>query len=473
MIGLYARVSSQEQVQNGHSIVEQQERLKAYCVARDWKSYKVYVDGGFSGASTDRPALQDLIRDVEKGKIDKVLVYKLDRLSRSQKDTLHLIEDVFLKHGCDFISMTENFDTSTPLGRAMIGTLSVFAQLEREQIKERMMMGKDARTKEGKWHGGRYTPLGYGYENGELVPLDYYADQVRELFELYASGTYATAIIKLFNSKGYLTQQGKEWTCDQIRRTLRHKVYIGYIYDGHGKWYKGTHEPIVSEETFEKANEKFRQRRDNRVEKGIVSTPKQTTYLGGFLRCAHCGALYGKNLSNHGKYRYSYYSCYSRLKKNPLMVKDPHCMNKHWKMADLEGVIFAEIEKLTLEDVRKIREKRTEKEKIDTTLPIKKRIKDIDGQISRFLDLYGKGTIDFELLDERIRQLEAEKTKLSAQIPARSASNSPEESEVINLIKSFPEAVRKGSLDEIRGLLSVLIDKIELDGEDVRIFWRF
>jgi site-specific DNA recombinase len=296
---------------------------------------------------------------------------------------------------------------------------------------------------------------------------------VRELFELYASGMYATAIIKLFNSKGYLTQQGKEWTCDQIRRTLRHKVYIGYIYDGHRKWYKGTHEPIVSEETFEKANEKFRQRRDNRVEKGIVSTPKQTTYLGGFLRCAHCGALYGKNLSNHGKYRYSYYSCYSRLKKNPLMVKDPNCMNKHWKMTDLESVIFAEIEKLTLEDVRKIREKRTEKEKIDTTLPINKRIKDIDGQISRFLDLYGKGTIDFELLDERIRQLEAEKTKLSAQIPARSASNSPEESEVINLIKSFPEAVRKGSLDEIRGLLSVLIDKIELDGEDVRIFWRF
>ena len=469
MIACYCRVSTQEQALNGHSIDEQQERLKNYCSAMGWKSYKVYVDGGFSGASMDRPALTDLIRNVESGKVEKVLVYKLDRLSRSQKDTLHLIEDVFLANGCDFVSMTENFDTSTPLGRAMIGILSVFAQLEREQIKERMMMGKEARVKQGKWHGGRYTPLGYGYENGELVPLPYYSDQIKELFELYASGVYATEIIRRFNDKGYLTQQGKEWNLDQIRRTIQHKVYIGYVTNGNDIWYKGTHEPIVDPETFEKANERFRKRRDDRIERGIVRTSRQTTALGGFLRCAHCGALYGKSVSNHGKYRYTFYTCYSRTKKSPQMVKDPNCHNKNWRVTDLDNLVFAEIEKLTIDDVVRIKKDH----KTDETQPIKKRIKDIENQISRFLDLYGKGSFDFETLDEKVRTLDSEKKKLMTQLTAQNAPQSLDSKQVVKCINSFSEALKKGNLDDVRDIISLLIDHIELDNEDVSIFWRF
>lgn len=104
-----------------------------------------------------------------------VLVYKLDRLSRSQKDTLYLIEDVFEKNGVDFASMTENFDTSTPHGKFIIGILSVFAQLEREKIKERTMVGKDSRAKEGLWHGSAQIPTGYDYIDGQLVINEYEA----------------------------------------------------------------------------------------------------------------------------------------------------------------------------------------------------------------------------------------------------------------------------------------------------------
>ena len=154
IVGIYVRVSTIEQAKEGYSIGEQTERLQKYCEAHDWKIYKVYTDAGYSGKDTNRPALQNLIKDVKAGKLNMVLVYKLDRLSRAQKDTLMLIEDVFLKNNADFISMQENFDTSTPFGRAMIGILAVFAQLEREQIKERMKMGKDARAKEGKYSGG-------------------------------------------------------------------------------------------------------------------------------------------------------------------------------------------------------------------------------------------------------------------------------------------------------------------------------
>ena len=140
----YVRVSTENQLEN-YSIEEQTERLKAYCLAKDITVTKFYTDGGYSGGNTNRPALQQMLADIRKGGIDTVIVYKLDRLSRSQKDTLTLIEDSFLACHVDFISVSENFDTSTPFGRAMIGILSVFAQLEKDQITERFTMGRIGR----------------------------------------------------------------------------------------------------------------------------------------------------------------------------------------------------------------------------------------------------------------------------------------------------------------------------------------
>ena len=127
---LYIRVSTQEQAQEGYSIGEQRERLIAYCKAHDWAIADIYVDGGYSGSNLKRPAIQKLM--TETAKFDVVLVYKLDRLSRSQRDTLYLIEEIFLPNTVDFVSMQESFDTSSPFGKAMIGLLAVFAQLERE-----------------------------------------------------------------------------------------------------------------------------------------------------------------------------------------------------------------------------------------------------------------------------------------------------------------------------------------------------
>ena len=140
---IYIRVSTQEQAREGYSVNEQRERLIKYCEAMGWEIVEVYIDPGYSGGGMDRPGLKALIRRVEEGGIDKVVVYKLDRLSRSQLDTLYLIEKVFLANNTDFISMTENFSTNTPLGRAMIGFLAVFAQLEKDKINERTIMGKE------------------------------------------------------------------------------------------------------------------------------------------------------------------------------------------------------------------------------------------------------------------------------------------------------------------------------------------
>ena len=202
---IYVRVSTQEQAAEGYSIGEQLERLRLFCKAHDWTLVDEYVDPGYSGATLQRPAISKLISDIEKETFNTILVYKLDRLSRSQKDTMHLIEDVFMVNNIDFISMNENFDTSTPLGRAMIGILSVFAQLERDQIKERMGMGKEARAKEGKWQGGSTVPVGYEYDiaSGQLVINEYEAIQVREVFNMVLAGVPYKTIAETLTGKGY------------------------------------------------------------------------------------------------------------------------------------------------------------------------------------------------------------------------------------------------------------------------------
>ena len=163
----YARVSTREQADHGYSIGEQNSRLRAYCQAKDWTLLRVIEDPGFSGAKMQRPGLQQVLEMVRRRECDAVLVWKLDRLSRSQKDTLYLLEDVFLANGCGFVSMLENFDTSTAFGRAMVGILSVFAQLEREQFKERSAIGRVGRAKAGLFHGGGYAPIGYDYYTKE------------------------------------------------------------------------------------------------------------------------------------------------------------------------------------------------------------------------------------------------------------------------------------------------------------------
>ena len=142
MVDLYIRVSTTEQAMEGYSVAEQEKRLRQYAGAMGYKIYKVHIDAGFSGASLDRPAIREVIRDVQAGLVNKVIVWKLDRLSRSQKDVLIMLEDVFLANGCDFISMMESFDTTTAFGRAIVGILAAFSQLERENIKERTTMGR-------------------------------------------------------------------------------------------------------------------------------------------------------------------------------------------------------------------------------------------------------------------------------------------------------------------------------------------
>ena len=195
---LYIRVSTEAQREEGYSIEAQTEMLKGYCISKNVTEYELYIDGGFTGANIERPEMRRLISDIRDNKINSVVVYKLDRLSRSQKDTLYLIEDVLNPAGVSFVSLNENMDTSTPIGRAMLGIMSAFAQLERETIRERTRMGMRERVRSGLWRGGGNVAFGYDYDkgSGKLVP-NADADTVRLVFSLYNGGRSASDTAKL------------------------------------------------------------------------------------------------------------------------------------------------------------------------------------------------------------------------------------------------------------------------------------
>lgn len=462
-VGLYPRVSGHEQEDN-YSIPEQIDRMKKYCESRDWMVYKIYTDSAYSGSNMDRPGLQDMIKDCQNGKLDMVLVYKLDRLSRSQKDTLFLIEDVFEKNGVGFTSMTENFDTSTPHGKFIIGILSVFAQLEREKIKERTMIGKDSRAKEGKWHGGKWVPIGYDYENGDLVPNEYEAMQVREIADLFLKGTHVRTIERMMTEKGYRHKHG-EWDAKTIKRVLKNPVNIGMI-KNRDKWHKGIHDPIIEQKTFDEIQKLMQDRR----EKYGAARPHQSL-LGGILYCKNCGARYARQ-SYNGIY---YYMCYSRSKKMKKMIKDPTCKNRNFRMEELEGIVLSEIHKLAFEPghIEKVRENRPVSDMTEKIKSITSEIAKIDTQISKMMDLYALGTIDLDVISEKVSGLNSTKTALTKELETMKVPE-PENVMTDEQIRDTAALMEKDfPLEDKRNILQSLIYYVEIDGENILIHWRF
>ena len=462
-VGLYPRVSGHEQEDN-YSIPEQIDRMKKYCESRDWMVYKIYTDSAYSGSNMDRPGLQDMIKDCQNGKLDMVLVYKLDRLSRSQKDTLFLIEDVFEKNGVGFTSMTENFDTSTPHGKFIIGILSVFAQLEREKIKERTMIGKDSRAKEGKWHGGKWVPIGYDYENGDLVPNEYEAMQVREIADLFLNGTHVRTIERMMTEKGYRHKHG-EWDAKTIKRVLKNPVNIGMI-KNRDKWHKGIHEPIIEQKTFDEIQKLMQ----DRQEKYGAARPHQSL-LGGILYCKNCGARYARQ-SYNGIY---YYMCYPRSKKMKKMIKDPTCKNRNFRMEELEGIVLSEIHKLAFEPghIEKVRENRPVSDMTEKIKSITSEIAKIDTQISKMMDLYALGTIDLDVISEKVSGLNSTKTALTKELENMKVPE-PENVMTDEQVRDTAALMEKDfPLEDKRNILQSLIYYVEIDGENILIHWRF
>ena len=476
---VYVRVSTTEQAEEGYSLGEQEERLKKYCEAMDWQLAKVYVDPGYSGGNMDRPALKEMISEVEKGKADIVLVDKLDRLSRSQFDTLYMIQKVFTANECAFVSRAEAFDTSTPFGRAMVGILAVFAELERERIKERMKEGKAGRAKEGKYRGGGYYPTGYDYneETGYLEINPYDAMQVREVFELFNKRTPIYSIMKMLNDKGLKTNIGKgkgkgKWNETRIRKMLSNQTYIGKL-KHLDEWVEGGHDPIIDMATWNRTQEILAER--DKANEHKKEGRRYKAPLGGLPWCACCGARYhyrqtGRNKDGTAR---GYYICYSREKSCRDMIKDPNCKNKTYRDHVLEKLIYTEIFKLKTDDsyLKEIHRSVDESEK---TKLIENNIEYIKKQISNLMDLYSIGSIDMNDIKAKIEPLNNERTLLEGTLEKLKKNTfKKDKQEVMNMVDEFQKALDEDDSYMINTMLNELIQKIVIDDEDVIIHWNF
>jgi site-specific DNA recombinase len=275
-----------------------------------------YDDGGFTGANIERPAFQRLLTDIEAGKIDVVVVYKVDRLSRSLLDFAKLMER-FGAAGASFVSVTQNFSTADAMGRLTLNMLMSFAEFEREMIGERTRDKIAAQRRRGKWTGGT-VPLGYTVEGKKLVVNDLEAVLVREVFSLYLQQRSTLAVARLLNESSRSTKrhvavngrlrEARSWTKADVTRLLRNPVYAGYM-GSHGELYEGEHVPIVDRETFSKVRGLL----EGKPTKGHSRNPDYV--LRGLLRCACCGSAFTPASTRKGRTEYRYYRCVKRDKE--------------------------------------------------------------------------------------------------------------------------------------------------------------
>lgn len=418
----------------------------SYAKSKDYTEFEYYIDGGYSGKDLNRPAIKKLIEDCKNHKIDAVFVFKLDRISRSQRDTLYLIEEVFNKYDVSFISMRENFDTSSPFGKAMIGVLSVFAQLERETILERTRIGLKKRAESGLWRGGGKIPFPYRYDRntGTLVPIPEQVELLHKMISLYISG-------KSFNAIGKIVGMDESMVETRILSiTNTGKVpYKDEIFDGQ-------HEAVVSDELYEEIL---------RVNKVRSREPYERHYLlSGKVYCGYCGAKY--RYQKWGKRLIMY--CYSQQKSKPKYIKDPNCKNKRWDTFEVEDAVLEELFKMSLDiDLFK---KTFNIATVNVKNELKARLEEIKKQINNLLNFIASG-IAVEETNKKITELEKEKKMIEEKLI--SSDQKEKDNKVsLNRITSLKTTWFDMDFDEQRRIIEHLIQKIVVKDNEISIYYN-
>lgn len=474
-VAIYARVSTMNQAEEGYSIDGQIDSLEKYCEAMGWDVYNKYIDAGFSGGSLKRPEMTNLINDVKKGLFDTVLVYKLDRLSRDVRDTLYLIKDVFNINKIDFVSIQENIDTSSAMGTLFLTLLSAIAEFEREQIKERMQLGKLGRAKSGKSMMWSKTSYGYDYikETGTLSVNPYQALIVRKMFEWYLSGMSVTKLRDTLNEQ---YGQDKEWSYRTVRVILSNPVYCGYN-QFKGQIFPGTHEPIISEDDFNKTQEEIKTRQRTAAER-FNPRPFQAKYmLSGIAQCGYCSAPLAIKLGMKRKdgTRLVKYECKQRHPRKTKGVtvynNNEKCDSGFYFKDDIEHFVLTEISKLQTDpDYIDNLFSNSNKETIDRD-GYQKQIDNLTTKISRLNDLYIDDRISLEELQKRSSDFMAERTALEKELEADTSIKAVERKKDIRRVLDTKDIFTL-DYDQQKAIARALISKVRVTSEAIVILWK-
>lgn len=347
---VYTRKSTEEGLeQEFNSLDAQRDAGEAYIKSQIHEGWQLvttrYDDGGFTGANMDRPALQRLLADISAKKVDCVVVYKVDRLSRSLLDFTRIME-TFDLNGVAFVSVTQAFNTASSMGRLILNVLLSFAQFEREMISERTRDKIAAARRKGKWSGGRPL-LGYNVENTKLIVDPKEAEKVREIFDMYLERRSLLAVACELNQRGWVT---KRWTTKQERKLggrrfdksnlyqlLTNITYIGKI-RYKDEVHNGEHTGIVDDEVFAKAQELLA---SNSRAGGRPMRERYVALLRGLVHCESCNCAMTHSASHNGTRRYRYYVCV-------------HAQKQGWQVCPRPSIPAGDIEQFVVEQIRGI-----------------------------------------------------------------------------------------------------------------------
>ncbi len=352
---IYTRKSTDENLDTEFNTLDaQRESAEAYIASQREDGWVVlpdhYDDGGYSGGNLERPALQRLLTDVDAGNVDCVVVYKVDRLSRSLLDFTRVIE-VFEQKGVSFVSITQQFSTTNSMGRLVLNVLLSFAQFEREIISERIRDKLAATRRKGKYIGG--VPV-YGYdvdrERKRLVVNQEEARLVRHVFQRFVEIGSTSRVAEELNAQGYHTKawtskkgivrSGRPWNRAHLYRMLHNPLYLGEVAHN-GDRYPGEQEAIVSREVWESAHGILA---ENHNVRSARTRTKTTAMLRGILRCGHCGCAMGPSFSSKPNKRYHYYLCVHASKQGRAA-----CPTRLLPAGEIEQTVVAQVRSLLRE----------------------------------------------------------------------------------------------------------------------------
>jgi site-specific DNA recombinase len=466
-VAIYCRVSTDEQAREGVSLDEQQERLKAYCRAMGWaEEVMLFVDDGYSAKSTDRPQLKRLMTCIENGEISKVMVTKLDRMSRRLLDLLTLI-DMFQQHQVAFISISESFDTNTPSGRLTLQVLGAVAEFERERIRERVLDNMFHAANQGKWL--TQSPYGYRLEEKVLTIYEPEAKIVRQMYELYLNqGLGFFAIARQLNEQGVPSRHNKEWSIRSVKLLLTNPVYKGtFIWNRvdsskKKRTLKDDKDWIIIDDCLPAIIDKHTwERVQSKINRPSIAPRAQTSphLLGGLLKCGNCGSGMSIGWSGSRDRRYRVYRCSANKNKGT-------CTSKQYKADEVESWFLEGLsglsDSLSLELVPQL----IEKARGSQSNRGEQQIAAARNRYKRKVEAYTAGLIEMQDLNE-------EKQRMERVIQENQNSNEQGGKIQVEELKDMLESKIKTVLDAInvlpvedaKVLLGTLVSKVTVLGE--------
>jgi len=485
---IYTRKSKEEGLeQDFNSLDAQRQAGEAFIASQIGEGWvclpERYDDGGYTGGNTERPALQRLLIDIKAGLIDCVVVYKVDRLSRSLLDFAKIMG---ILEACNvaFVSVTQSFNSANSMGRLTLNILLSFAQFEREVISERTRDKIGMARKKGKWSGG--TPV-LGYDPvpgaGRIVINDVEAEQVRAIFDLYLElGGMLKVVDELarrgWTNKTWITRAGKLHQGKPFNKGMLHNLLTNPIYTGnvrhHGKVYPGEHDAIISQETFDRVQEMLA---NNRKCEDPDRQFRGDAILRGILRCKACDCGMVNSHSKKGNRRHRYYLCHNAQSRGWR-----HCPRPTLPALEIERFVVEEIRAIgrdeglireVVEETRRIQTERIE-ELSDAERLLKQELKGYAKQARElaYQPFDPRASTALASANERIAQIEQEITDVHRQLVNLRSANLGD-SDVAEACRLFDPVWDVLTTREQRRIIRLLIERIDFDAAEETIAITF